>query len=477
MNRKLILLLLCLSSCTKSIPQLVEEREVIAQNDYQWFYDRLGNPEVIELTLDEAIEFAWANNLSLRVQEAQLRVVGDAIGRELILMLPNLELSALESYRNNLPSSTSESLNPQALLPPTFGALKTTSTWNAELAWNILNTGIQYFRVKEAKNATLSREFVYQRAIQDLIRDVTDTYWLAGVMQTSAEEVEELTEISRDLAKKLRSKVDEGYLSLERATDLIGKIYYQQVQAKLFLRSYRGAMDQLKLLLGIPPCVKVILKVPREKSIPADLPPPCELHLLALNFRPELYQTDVELAIHEDELKAAILELFPALTPFLSFTHDANPFLVHNYWATIGFRVLYNLLSIPLSINDQMTAEDQAKVSRAQRLFISLSVLAQIHIAYAQYLDALDRFKDAQIYYEAKKNSYDLALAKKKLNAIGDLEYVFPLSDLAYAETQMNLFYVEMMGFLEQINNSIGLPRYFTENYGNVQSVCNEKVE
>lgn len=465
-SKFIFLFLFFLSSCcTKSIPQRIEEREIFAQNDYQWFYDRLGDVQSIELTLDDAIAFALENSLLLRVEQAELKVVGDAIGREMILMLPNLEIAALQTRRNNLPCSTSELVDPQALLPASFSSLQTTRIWDVNCAWDILNTGIQYFRVQEAKNATMAKLFIYNRVIQDLIRDVVATYWLVAVMQQSSNQVDELTDISRDLAKKLHSKVDEGYISLERATDLIGRIYYQQVQAKLFLRSYRGAIDQFKLLLGIPPCVEVILNVPREKAIPDPLPPACELHMLALTHRPDLYQIDSELAIHEAELKAAILEIFPALTIFLDGTCDTNPFLVHNYWATFGFKVLYNLLSIPLSLNDQMTAEDLIRVSKAERQLLSLTVLSQIHIAYAQYLDALDRFKDAKIYWEAKKNSYDLALAKKNLGAIGDLEYVFPLSDLAYAETQMNLFYVEMMGFLEQISNTIGIPRYFTEKY------------
>jgi hypothetical protein len=180
------------------------------------------------------------------------------------------------------------------------------------------------------------------------------------------------------------------------------------------------------------------------------------------------------LAVHEDELRAAILEIFPALTPFFDFAYDSNPFLTFNYWGTCGFRALYNLLSIPLSLNNQMSAEDRMSVSRAQRVSLSLSILAQIHIAYALYQDALDRFKDAKIYWEAKKNSYDLAVAKKNLNAIGDLDYVFPLSDLGYAETQMNLFYVEMMGYLEQLSNAIGIPYYFHVDVGTGQFTTKE---
>lgn len=440
--------------------EFVEEREIIAQEDNDWLYMRLCTPQVIELSLDEAIEFAMKNNLALRVQEAELKLSSDAIGRQMILMLPNLQISAEVANRSNLPISTSELVNPQFLQLPSFAALETSNFWNIDLSWNILNTGIQYFRTKEAQNITWSREFIYQKTVQDLISQVVTQYWLVAVMQESAKNLEEITSISRDLARKLRSKVDEGFISLAQATDLIGKIYYQQVQAKLFLQSYRGAIDQFKLLVGLPPCVDVILHAPNEKMIPEPLPPPCELHLLALTHRPDLYQIDAELLAEEEDLKAAILEMFPPLTPFFDFTSDANPFLVHNYWTTFGFRVLYDLLTLPLALNEQMTIEDRIRVSKAERLFLSLTVLSQIHIAYAKYLDALDRFKDARIYWEAKKNSYDLAIAKKNLNAIGDLEYVFPLSDLGYAETQMNLFYVEMMAYLEQINNTIGIPRY-----------------
>ncbi len=449
------------------MPERIENRNIIAERDYAWLHERIGDPERLELTLDEAIDFALDHSLLLRVQQAELRLADDAIFREMILMLPNLEISGLVSHRSNRIESISQSVEPQlANFPPSFGSLQTTSLWNVELAWNILNTGIQFFRTKEAKNAAWARNFVYQRTVQDLIRDVVSAYWLVAVMQASAEDADELTVISRDLAKKLRSQVDKGNISLERATDLIGRIYYQQVQAKNLLRNYRGAIDQFKALLGIPPCVEVIVKVPKEKILPGALPQPCELHQVALNYRPDLYQIDAELALHEDEIREALLNLFPALTPFIRYTLDTNPFLVNNYWTSVGFSVLYDLLSIPLSISSQQTAEDRVRVSQAQRLYLSLTILSQIHIVYAQYQDSLDRFKDARIYWEAKRNSFNLAEAKKKLDAIGDLEYVFPLADLLFAETQMNLFYVEVMGNLEQLSNTIGIPRYFTEKYG-----------
>jgi hypothetical protein len=38
----------------------------------------------------------------------------------------------------------------------------------------------------------------------------------------------------------------------------------------------------------------------------------------------------------------------------------------------------------------------------------------------------------------------------------------------------MNLFYVEVMGYLEQMSNTIGIPRYFTEKY-EAEVMCKEK--
>lgn len=472
MNRSYIVSLVCtvffllISSCTKPLNQLVEEREILAVQDSEWLDDRLGDLKQIELTVDEAVVFALNHNLQLPVLEADLKVQADGILSEMIRMLPNLTYTSFNAVRNNLLIESSTSVLPQ--IPPapaSFSSLKVTDTWTWELSWDLLNAGIQYFRVKEAKNATLAKEFTYQRTAQDLIRQVVSTYWIAAVLQSDAEKLDELTVISKDLAERLKSKVDEGILPLQQATEVIGRIYYQQIQAKQYLRPYWDAKESIKNLLGLPPHVKVVFKIPEEHILPAPLPPPEELYLLALEHRPDLYNLDVQLAIHQDELKQAILSMFPELTPFVDFSYDGNPFMKFSYWSNCGFRSLFSLLNIPLSLNAQLTAKDQMRLICAQRVFLSLTVLSQIHIAYALYEDARSRYLDAQIYWMAKKNNYDLALAKKNLNAIADLDYVFPLSDLAYADAQKNLFYVEMMGYLEQINNSIGIPRYFTENY------------
>src|SRR5262249_2469414 len=151
-----------------------------------------------------------------------------------------------------------------------------------------------------------------------------------------------------------------------------------------------------------------------ETTVPDILPRPEELHMIALNNRPELYTADVQMAIYQDDLHKAILTMFPELTPFVDFSYDGNPFLMFNYWSTVGFRVLYRFLSLPLSFNAQRTAKDEMCVTYRQRLMTSLAILSQIHIAYSLYEDARSRFLDAYIYWEAKKNSYELARAKKE---------------------------------------------------------------
>jgi outer membrane protein TolC len=479
MNLFFVLILsISIISCTKPVSQLLEERLSYSLQDLECLNARIGNVDTIELTIDEAIQFALTHNLQLRAFQAEMRVTGDAIATELIRMLPDLTYNSYNAVRSNLLIASSTSVEPGIPpAPPSFSSLRATNTWTAELSWNLLNAGVQYFRVKEAKNTLLAKELTYVRSAQDLTREVVTNYWLVATMQSNAVKLEELTSISIDLAEKLRAKVREGYLSLQQASTVIGNIYYQQIQAKQYLRRYYEATGHFKELLGIPPNVTLVLQAPDEKTIPGPLPPPEELHLIALSHRPELFYQDVQMAIHEDELKQAILTMFPELTPFIDFSYDSNPFFRFNYWATTGFRVMYRLLSIPLAINAQLTAKDQMRLAYTQRLLTSLSVLSQIHIAYALYEDARSRFLDAHIYWLAKKNSYELALAKKKLNAIADLDYVFPLSDLAYADAQKNLFYVEMMGYLEQINNSIGIPRYFTEDYNPKDVEAEEKQQ
>lgn len=474
----IVILSVVLLSCTKPFHQLIEEREQYALLDSVYLRERIGDQTSIELTVDEAIEFAINYNLNLRVLQAQLRIDCDAINDQLIRMLPDLNYNAISSLRSNLLIASSTSVIPD--IPPapaSFSSLREENSYSVEFGWNILNTAIQYFFVKEAKNNMTARELTYLRTTQDLIQQVVTNYWIVASLQQSAQKLQELTRISVDLADRLRKQVDLGNLALQQATEVIGRIYYQQIQAKQYLRSYWDAKERIKNLLGIPPEVDLIVKVPDETHIPGPLPDPEALHIIALTYRPELYGTDVSMAISQDRLRRAIVTMFPELTPFVSINYDDNPFFEFNYWTTVGYRVLYRLITLPISINQQITAKDEMCLHYNERLLTSLAVLSQIHIAYALYEDARSRFLDAHIYWIAKKNSHELALAKKNLNAIADLDYVFPLSDLAYAETQKNLFYAEMMGYLEQINNSIGIPRNFTEYYQPMEVGVAEKQQ
>jgi outer membrane protein, multidrug efflux system len=122
---------------------------------------------------------------------------------------------------------------------------------------------------------------------------------------------------------------------------------------------------------------------------------PERMEELALTLRPELREEDYQVRISAQEGRRALLSLLPGLQLSGGAHADSNRFLVNNNWADYGLKVTWNLLRLFSGPATVAAAEAGEEVAVARRRALTMAVLAQVHVARANYFDARRQYQHA----------------------------------------------------------------------------------
>ena len=112
-------------------------------------------------------------------------------------------------------------------------------------------------------------------------------------------------------------------------------------------------------------------------------------------------------------------------------------------------------------------AEAQQELVRKNRVALSLGVITQVQLALLLYDDAIDNYKIAHEYYETEKKLEDQAHIISRVGEFHDGDVLSAESDAFLAEMTAFERYGNLMLTIEQINNSIGMPRYYKAKVNN----------
>jgi multidrug efflux system outer membrane protein len=431
------------------------------------------------LTLDEMIDLALVKNLELFVQAQKIAIQEDQAERVRWQLLPDMDFNYLDSRRSQNTASFSRFLNPLLNIgPPIYqiGAPQHHTSWNIGLAWNALDFGITYFRARQQENKATQEEFEYNRVRNSLVLRIVSAYWRAVFAKLAIQRMNELLPDMLDQTEKLnRELVDKAYLSKAQGLAKLVYFYQREIQVRGYNdrndssdptqgyeKEFESNLLDLATLMQLPPGVDFDIALPEgDLGLDAHLPDLGSLFDLALQYRPELYQKDLDILISKDDVTIAMIQQFPAFRAFNINNFDSNPFLLHHHWYDAGFSVAWNLLDFPSNMMGHVVATDSVLVAYKSRLQISQGVLSQVALARIQFMQNKEQFEIALKVYNASRAVAELAELESRAGKKSKLEALQSKIDTALALNNVQKIYAELQSNLEQINNSIGLPRYF----------------
>lgn len=426
-------------------------------------------PKNTILTLPECVNIALKNNLDMKVYELKAAVNKEQKTAEMLGMLPDLTVNDNMSKRNNNPESVAvNSQTGQKTDIAFYSQQQYQNTVNVDLAFSVIDFGLAYFKSVQAQDKLLITEEETRRAAQNLILDVTSAYFTVATAQYEMEKMEILID-QCDITDK-----DIEEIKKSKSMPLFSALYEQEqlLELKRDLRDYRRYYDnawiQLKSLMGYHPISEVKVDSSMIGKIPNVLLPDIDvLESIALIERPELYQLDMQKHVTVVEARKTILMMFPNVQAFEDFTGSSNIYLINRTWWEIGMRASYNLLKLPQRIAQYQALDTQADQVDAQALALSVGILAQVRIAYADLAEVRERYLLQERIW--KVYNEHLMEAEKKFKVSGGI------SDIEVKR-------VRMAEGKAELERSVELMKYYTSYYRvlnsiGVQTLDKEKLE
>lgn len=420
------------------------------------------------LTLYEVVEIALLNNLDIYAQEHEKLAQARLSNAENLKMLPPLTFDGVLSYRFKPAASTSKPLNDDDENPiveevdatPKISSIQTTRQFTLRESLNLLDFALAYFRTKQAKNQTLLLHQQHLRARQKLILDIVQAYWKAVAAQEAIDDTLELIKLSEKFQEAFVIQSQRRAISKLQALDFKARLIDQQIQLEAVRFQHSNAKLELGGLMGLLPSTPFELAKVKLEDQKLEI---CDLKSLeeeALKMRPELAVKDLEEQIAIDKIRENFAQVFPSPSLYAEYNYDGNPFLVYNYWWTVGVRAFWNLFIIPQQWQAKRSAEEQRQFAYYSRLALSVAVVTQVHLAYINYRDVLNQYHLTRRAYETRNELAEIAEIIRRSGEFHGAEVLNFQTDAILAKINAWKAYSNLQLAVEQINYAIGRPLY-----------------
>jgi multidrug efflux system outer membrane protein len=451
--------LLALGGCTL-VPHPLTDAERLAEADGDRA-EMYGKQEPLHhpLTLHEAFARALKYNLDGRVKLVEEALSQDDLDLSRYDLLPKAYINAAGTSRNNVNASSSNLANP----PFTQSLAPSTSTDQNDFAadllvsWNILDFGVSYFAARQQSDRVLIGHEERRKVIQTLLQDVRRAYWRAASAQRLNHQITDSIHAAEAALPNARKVETEGLRSP------VDSLRYQKALLDL-IRTLEGAQAllavskiELAQLINMPPDQPYSLAVPNDLRLDSVHVPIGQMEETALLLNPDIRELSYQKRISVDETHKALLKLLPGITFSYDPNYDSNSFLLNHYWATSAVRLggyLSNLLTFPVTYRRAGNAEHLADLKREA---MSMAVLAKLHIAFQQYLDASRAFRRAQEVSDVDQRLYEQIHNRNATDVGGELEQISAQVSAEISQLQRYQAYAETQAALGRLYAAMGI--------------------
>jgi outer membrane protein TolC len=416
------------------------------------------------IDLHEAMARALKYNLDQHVEEmeAALRV------KELDLahfgLLPNVVASSGYAARNNVNASNSINvLTGAESLAVSTSQEKRISTADVTFSWNILDFGLSYVRARQAADKYLIAQEMRRKVANRIVEDVRTAYWRA----VSADR---LIARLKALEARVRRAQDNAHSSqADRRTSPIAAATYERelVEIKRTIqelqRDLSVARTQLAALMNITPGTAFTLAGGggiTEAAAPVLKMPVGEMIETAMQNRPELREIWYRERINDQELRAAMLELLPGLTPYVGTNFDSNDFLYNSNWVSWGAKASWNAMRLFQHPVRREVVDAQGKLLGARNLAVTMAVVTQVHVSRVRFQHLHKELHTADEYLAVQSRLLNLMRTEAEAARISEQTLIREEMNTLVAEAKRNISFANLQNAFAGVYASMGLDPY-----------------
>lgn len=453
-----------LGGCTSVVSvDMQADREANLANDREL----INPPADIDLaqpfSLDDVIKLGLRNNLDLRVSRFEQEIAKDTALADKLDMLPSLQLN--REYDHVDKFRPEGSFNPEtgvSTTGTTVSRLKTNLTADLTLTWSVLDFGLSYIRSRQSQLQQEVLRMRRNRQAQLLALDLTEAFWKAALAEDALDYVRRVERELKGQRAAIEQSVAERRLDAIAAKDVEKRLVDIALSIRDLQADIANARIRLARLMGLKQDARFILKREPIKPLLAKFPRPDQLSAevfeeYALRNRPELFERDLGERIQGDDVRAAMLSMFPNLSFSAGRNWDGNTLVESNYWNSIGYSVGWNLLNLPKQYALVQSEEKGVEMEKASRLQMTVGVITQVHIGLLDYRIAVERFK---LYEESYGLTTELLGMTRERNAAGimsDLSVAQRLLEDMAAKLRRDQAVVDLIVAYRRLLTSVGL--------------------
>jgi outer membrane protein len=453
--------------------------------------------------LRKCVEYAWQNNITVKQQEVQARIVALSEKQARNTIYPNA------NFQTNLGLQFGRSVD------PTTNQFTTTQLLFQQ--YN-LNADVMIFNWHRVKNSIVAAQFDLKAAQANVEKTRNDialsvaTSFLQALLNKEQIGVAQIQfEQTKSQLKATRKRVNAGNLPELNATELEAQLARDSTSIINAKATANISLLQLKALLNLDAAAPFELDVPPVEKIPvesiADLQPDYVFQL-AMQNQPAQKVNQLRLKSSQTNIKVAKAGLYPTISAFAGLGSNfsssfkkvtgytsidympANPLfgavsiagtdyyikqpIVNYTQASKSFGELWNgygsqlnnnfrqnfgiAVSIPIFSNGASanTAYERAKLNvKSAELTIQQAdqqLKQDIYLAYTNAVSAYERYNATLVTLAASQKTYDFAKKRNDVGLLGTFELITNQNNLNKAMTDKLLAqyeYVFRMKVLE----------------------------
>lgn len=417
------------------------------------------------LTLENAVDYALKYNLEAAVIKLERNIQQEAAIGARLKMLPSLTADGEASRRNRYAASYSDYLLYEGTENYSYSSEKDKRTYSLNLSWDLVDFGISYYQYKQSIDRVRIAEQRRKRVIQNLKLDVTKAFWHVQVAQEAVQMADKLVGRLQEREKILKDQLESRTVSEIVILETAAALAEMKIKLSGFERELHNHKLKLASLIGLPGEKDFnVAKVDFNKKIQPinfDLE---QLETEALLKRPELYEQDLEERITAYDARITTAKTLPHPSIFWRYECDKNKYLYYDDWQVAGFKVSFNLLSIPQDISHRSAVLQKKKLIKKRRLSIASAILTQLHIAIVDYEDLIRnhvQVKDIGLKRRQlmKARQRHAKFGKGNIGAVLESEAKYLLSRVRTLSS-----YADVMIATQRVINTIGRNANFTKN-------------
>jgi len=313
---------------------------------------------------------------------------------------------------------------------------------------------------KQAGDEVLIAAERQRKTIQNIIRDVQYAYWR---MLGSQDLLQSLT----PLLLEIRQGINDSYAAqqaklkpIEECLDYQRAMLDIQRQMHGLQRNINDSRIELTALMGLPPGFDYKIESSTDKArsidVTTDLPSVEKLRMQALSNRPELVEEDYKKRIGLLEIKKARLRMIPGIELFTGYNYNDNSFLMHDTWASSGYRLTWDLLNMISGPRAIRHAKSSVELADLRRMATSMAVVTQVDVAVHRINQARADYDISHELSRVDSSLYEQYEKRESLDQQDQLSLIEAKARQLLSSMRLAVAYADWQNAIAQLEISVG---------------------